>query len=85
MRRRMNQNQNQNEKRGIMEKRIIRKMQFSRFVPWCGESFYFNSILRGFMEKNIIHDFRLYQKYTKFKCPLVQDKFVNHPAGVPDF
>ena len=54
MRRRMNQNQNQNEKRGIMEKRIIRKMQFSRFVPWCGESFYFNSILRGFMEKNII-------------------------------
>ena len=31
------------------------------------------------------HDFRLYQKYTKFKCPLVQDKFVNHPAGVADF
>ena len=33
----------------------------------------------------ILHDFRLYQKYTKFKCLLVQDKFVNHPAGVPDF
>ena len=36
-------------------------------------------------KESILHDFRLYQKYTKFKCLLVQDKFVNHPAGVPDF
>ena len=27
-----------------------RKIQFSRFAPWCGESFYFTSIVRGNMK-----------------------------------
>ena len=37
-----------------MEKRKSRKIQFTRFAQWCGESFYFTSIVRGIMEKSKI-------------------------------
>ena len=37
-----------------MEIRKSRKMKFSRFVQWYGESFYFTSIVRGIMEKSKI-------------------------------